>query len=81
MKKGYKFTEEQLAQRRKAKKGRWSKRAKERQSVRMKAFWQARKDNGKPIKQDHVVSIQDRLTAIEHHAKQIRKQLGLGGDQ
>lgn len=77
MKKGYRFTAEQLATRKSHKKGKWSKAARERQSVRMKERFSK---NGSPFKSlvsTNKLSIGERLTIIEHHSSAIRQQLGL----
>ena len=82
--KGYKFTPEQLANRKRKQKGKWSKKAKERQSIRLKAYWQAKgtdelkKKFKMPVFNVDVdgTSTRARLLRLAHELQVIADQLG-----
>jgi hypothetical protein len=81
MHKGYKFTDEQLAARKRKRKGAWSKRARELHSVRMKERYAQRKKAGlvgtNNVASTNKLTVTERLDIIEHHTKSIRQQLGI----
>jgi len=77
MHKGYKFTPEQLMKRKdsRKKKGKWSRLAKAKHSVRMKERWAAKQES-KDVVSTNKLTINERLNSIEHHCKAIKQQLG-----
>jgi len=83
MKKGYKFSTTQLADRKKKRKGKWSKLARAKHSVRMKArFAEKRKSNkGKSLKDvmnglNGNTTLKSRLGAVVEEVQDIMSQLG-----
>jgi len=83
MKKGYKFSDKQLELRKKKAKGKWSKKAKEKHSVRMKARFAERKklnDNQLIVKQaierNGGISLKSRLATVVVEIQDIMNQLG-----
>ena len=76
MHKGYKFTPEQLANRKRKQKGKWSKRAKERHSIRMKERFAAKKKVAQSVVTTNKLSLNERLNIITHHIEAIKQQLG-----
>lgn len=78
MKKGYKFTEEQLANRKRKAKGKWSKKARERQSLRLKGYWQAKKKQeptSKPCESNGATLI-SRVLMLEQRVNQLEALIG-----
>jgi phage tail tube protein FII len=58
------------------KKGKWSKLARAKHSVRMKERFAAKQTNAKSVVAINKLSIKERLNIIEHHVNSIRQQLG-----
>jgi len=75
---GYKFSEEQLAARKRKKKGKWSKAARERQAIRMKERWKIKRhqDQFKAPINGKVMTIGQRLDVIDDQTARIRDQIG-----
>jgi hypothetical protein len=83
MRKGYKFSEKQLEERRKRQKGKWSKKARERHSIRMKArFAEKKKLNAnqlivkQAVERNGGVSLKSRLSKVVVEIESIMNQLG-----
>ena len=64
-------------QTRRKKKGKWSKLARAKHSVRMKERWANKNKVAQNVVSTNKLTITERLNIIEHHCKAIKQQLGL----